>query len=241
MLVPSSASGPATLDSRTRMPEPWNPPGTGAIDTAADIRAGVQALRSKCSAMRRVHDATGDPPLRRRPAGYEGLSRIVVAQQLSTASANAIWSRLIAAIAPLRADVLLQAGEDPLRGAGLSRTKIKTLRAIATAIVHEDLHLERLAGESDEAVHEALTRVSGIGPWTADVFLMFCLGRRDAFAAGDLALQVAAQKALGLGYRPRAPELLDLAERWRPWRGVAARLLWSYYRLVKEPRSGAPV
>jgi DNA-3-methyladenine glycosylase II len=217
------------------------PGGAGRIDTAADIRAGVQALRRKCAAMRRVHDATGDPPLRRRAAGFEGLTRIVVAQQLSTASAAAIWGRLAVAIGPLRADVLLQASEETLRGTGLSRTKIKTLRAIATAVAHNDLDLELLAAASDEAVHEALTRVSGVGPWTADIFIMFCLGRRDAFAAGDLALQVAAQHALGLGHRPVAPELHDLAERWRPWRGVAARLLWAYYRLVKEPRSGAPV
>jgi DNA-3-methyladenine glycosylase II len=223
------------------MPKAGSTPGADRIDTAADIRAGVQALRRKCRAMRRVHDATGDPPLRRRAAGFEGLARIVVAQQLSTASAAAIWGRLAGAIEPLRADVLLQASEETLRGTGLSRTKIKTLRAIATAVDHNDLHLERLAAASDDAVHEALTRVSGIGPWTADIFLMFCLGRRDAFAAGDLALQVAAQYALGLGHRPIALELHDLADRWRPWRGVAARLLWAYYRLVKEPRSGAPV
>jgi DNA-3-methyladenine glycosylase II len=191
--------------------------------------------------MRRVHDATGDPPLRRQAAGFEGLTRIVVAQQLSTASAGAIWGRLAAAIEPLRAEALLQASDDTLKGTGLSRTKIKTLRTIATAVAHNDLDLELLAAASDEAVHQALTRVSGVGPWTADIFLMFCLGRRDGFAPGDLALQVAAQYALGLGHRPDARELLELAERWRPWRGVAARLLWAYYRLVKEPRSGAPV
>ena len=211
------------------------------IETAADLRAGVRALRRRCSVMRRVHDATGDPPLRRHSPGFEGLARVVVAQQLSTASAGAIWQRFAAAVQPLRPNVLLQAGEGTLREAGLSRAKIKTLRAIATAAAHEGLDLEVLATASDRAVHEALTRVSGIGPWTADIFLMFCLGRRDAFAAGDLALQVAAQHALGLGHRPSAPDLLELAERWRPWRGVAARLLWAYYRLVKEPRSGAPV
>jgi DNA-3-methyladenine glycosylase II len=215
--------------------------GPDSLETAADIRAGVQALRRKCCAMRRVHDATGDPPLRRRPLGLEGLARIVVAQQLSTVSAGAIWERLVVAVQPLRADALLQASEERLAGTGLSRTKIKTLRAIAMAVAHDGLDLDRLSGASDETVHEALTRVSGVGPWTADIFLMFCLGRRDAFAAGDLALQVAAQHALGLGHRPSAPELLELAERWRPWRGVAARLLWAYYRLVKQPGSGAPV
>ena len=226
---------------RDRMPTTRGAPGRGSLDTAEDIRAGVRALRRKCAAMRHVHDATGDPPLRRRPAGLEGLARIVVGQQLSIASAGAIWGRVAVAIQPLRADVLLQASDEKLTGTGLSRAKIKTLRAIAIAVADDGLDLERLAGASDEAVHEALRRVSGVGPWTTDIFLMFCLGRRDAFAAGDLALQVAAQHALGLADRPSAPELLELAERWRPWRGVAARLLWAYYRLGKRPGSGAPV
>jgi DNA-3-methyladenine glycosylase II len=213
----------------------------GLIETGADIQAGVRALCRQCCAMRRVHDATGDPPLRRRSPNIEGLARIIVAQQLSTASADAIWARLAAVLQPFRAEVLLRASEETLRSTGLSRPKIKTLRAIATAVAHEGLDFERLAVADDEAVHEALRRVSGVGPWTADIFLMFCLGRRDAFAAGDLALQVAAQHALDLRHRPNARDLLDLAERWRPWRGVAARLLWAYYRLLKESRSGAPV
>jgi DNA-3-methyladenine glycosylase II len=223
------------------MPNIRRAPGAGSLETAADVRAGVRALCRKCCAMRRVHDATGDPPLRRRPAGFEGLARIVVAQQLSTVSAGAIWERFAVAIQPLRADVLLQASEQRLTSTGLSRTKIRTLRAIAIAVADDGLDLEHLSGASDQAVHEALTRLTGVGPWTADIFLMFCLGRRDAFAAGDLALQVAAQHALALGQRPSAPELLEHAERWRPWRGVAARLLWAYYRLVKQPGSGTPV
>ena len=222
------------------MPSPRSTSGPQFIESVADIRAGVRALRRQSCAMRRVHDATGDPPLRRRSPGFEGLARIVVGQQLSTASAGAIWHRFGSVIEPIRADVLLCASEGTLRGTGLSRTKIKTLRAIATAVAHEDLDLERLACASDEAVHEALTRVPGVGPWTADIYLMFCLGRRDAFAAGDLALQVATQHALGLGHRPNAHELRELAERWRPWRGVAALLLWAYYRLMKGSRSGAP-
>jgi DNA-3-methyladenine glycosylase II len=223
------------------MPNLRSKAGPGFIESAADIRAGVRALRRNCCAIRRMHDATGDPPLRRRPPGFEGLARIVVGQQLSTASAGAIWHRLGLAVEPLRTDVLLGASEDTLRSTGLSRTKIKTLRAIATAQAHEGLDFEQLAAVSDAAVHAALTRVPGVGPWTADIFLMFCLGRRDAFAAGDLALQVATQHALGLTGRPAAHELLQLAERWRPWRGVAARLLWAYYGLVKASRSNAPV
>lgn len=214
---------------------------SGIIETADDIRTGMRALRRKCAHLRRVHDLTGDPPLRRRPAGLEGLARIVVGQQLSTASAAAIWSRLEAAVAPLSAEALLAASDEVLRGAGLSTPKIRTLRNVARAVSDGALAIESLGALPDEAVHEQLTCIPGIGPWTADIFIMFCLGRRDAFAAGDLALQVAAEGAMGLGYRPAAQELLELAERWRPWRGVAARLLWAYHPILKERRSGAPL
>lgn len=214
---------------------------SGFIVSEADLRRGVHALRRRCAVMRSVHAATGDPPLRIMAPGFEGLSRIVVGQQVSTASATAIWGRLSSAIVPMSAVELLAASEERLRAVGLSRPKIRTLYAIARAATHEGLDLDNLSNASDEAVHDALTSVSGIGPWTADVFLMFCLGRRDAFAAGDLALQVAAQHALSLDARPTAIELLEVAERWRPWRAVAARLLWAYYRVIKQTRSGAPV
>lgn len=215
--------------------------GSGIIETPEDIRTGMRALRRKCAHLRRIHDITGDPPLRRRPAGFEGLARIVVGQQLSTASAAAIWSRLEVAVSPLGAESLLSASDETLRAAGLSTAKIRTLRSAARAVAEGELAIEGLVAHSDAAIHEQLTRVTGIGPWTADIFIMFCLGRRDAFAAGDLALQVAAEGALGLGSRPNAAELLELAERWRPWRAVAARLLWAYHPILKERRSGAPV
>lgn len=215
--------------------------GGGIIDTDEDIRAGMRALRRKCPHLRRVHDITGDPPLRRRPAGFEGLARIVVGQQLSTASAAAIWSRLEIAISPLSPEALLSANDEVLRSAGLSMPKMRTLRNVARAAAEGELAIETLAALPDEAIHEQLTRISGIGPWTADIFIMFCLGRRDAFAAGDLALQVAAEGAMSLGNRPSSAELLELAERWRPWRGVAARLLWAYHPILKDRRSGAPL
>jgi DNA-3-methyladenine glycosylase II len=211
------------------------------IRTDTDIRDGVEALRRKCRVMRRVHDAAGDPPLRRRPAGFEGLARIIVGQQLSVASAGAIWGRLEGAVSPMTAAALLDAGEETLERAGLSRPKIRTLTAAASAVADGRLRLERLARRPDAAIHATLTEVSGIGPWTADIFIMFCLGRADGFAAGDLALQVAAQKALGIDARPTAAELLEIAERWRPWRGVAARLLWAYYAAAKAAKPAMPV
>jgi DNA-3-methyladenine glycosylase II len=212
----------------------------GFIETEHDIRAGVRALRRKCEVMRRVHDATGEPPLRRQPAGLEGLARVIVAQQLSAASASAIWARLSAAVTPISAGALLAARDETFRSAGLSRPKIRTLRALASAVAHDGLDLGELAEASDEGVHAALCAVSGIGPWTADIYLMFCLGRADAFAAGDLALQIAAQHALGRPERPGPAELIEIAERWRPWRGVAARLLWAYHPIVKHSLRRAP-
>ena len=215
---------------------------SGIIETADDVSAGMRSLRRKCQHLRRVHDLTGDPPLRRRPAGFAGLARIVVGQQLSTTSAAAIWARLEVAVAPVSAGTILAASDETLRGVGLSTPKIRTLRNIAKATAEGALAIEALSALSDEAIHEQLTSISGIGPWTADIFIMFCLGRRDAFAAGDLALQVAADGAMGLGYRPSTLELLELAERWRPWRGVAARLLWAYYPILKDrSATGAPV
>jgi DNA-3-methyladenine glycosylase II len=210
------------------------------INSDDDVRDGIKALRRKCGYIRRMHDVAGDPPLRRREPGFEGLARIVVSQQVSVASANAIWARFAAAVRPMEAGVLLTLSDEDLRNSGMSRPKIRTLRAISTAVAHEGLTLDRFDHLSEEAVHEALTRVSGIGPWTADIFLLSCMGRADAFAAGDLALQEAARIAFGLDARPNAAELVEIAERWRPWRAVAARLLWSYYKAVKD-REGVTI
>ncbi|MBU2532645.1 MAG: DNA-3-methyladenine glycosylase 2 family protein [Alphaproteobacteria bacterium] len=211
------------------------------IETEADILRGVRSLRRRCPVMRKVHTATGDPPLRRREPGFEGLARIVVGQQLSVASANAIWSRCVDAIQPMSAPRIMAMTDDELRLCGLSGPKIRTLRAVAVAVIENGLDLETAADVPDTEMREALLAVSGIGPWTADIFQMFCLGRPDAFAPGDLALQVAAQHAFDLDCRPGAVELELLAEPWRPWRAVSARLLWAYYAVVKQGRAGIGV
>jgi DNA-3-methyladenine glycosylase II len=210
------------------------------IESEHDIRAGVRALRRKCDVMRRIHDATGDPPLRRQPAGFAGLARVVVGQQLSVASATAIWGRTHALCTPFAPAGVLVLEDAELVAAGLSRAKIRTLRAIGAACTN-GLDLNRLEAATEEEVHAALTGIVGVGPWTADVYIMFCLGRADGWASGDLALQVAAQQAFRLKARPTANEMRELAERWRPWRGVAARLLWAYYAHLKKTRSAVPV
>lgn len=212
------------------------------IEADSDLREGVRALRRKCAVMRQVHDAAGHPPLRRRPGGFEGLARIVVGQQVSVASAEAIWARTALAVQPFEPQVLLALDDRQLVAAGLSRPKIRTLRAVATAATSAGgLDLARLDLLPEAEVHAALTAVSGIGPWTADIYLMFCLGRADGWAPGDLALQLAAQQAFGLDERPDAQAMLELAERWRPWRGVAARLLWAYYAKLKARKKVVPV
>jgi DNA-3-methyladenine glycosylase II len=210
------------------------------ITTEADLQAGVKALRRKCATMRHVHDAAGDPPLRLRPAGFEGLARIIVGQQLSTASAAAIWERTAAACRPFEPATLLAVTDAALAGAGLSKPKIRTLRAIASACSN-GLDLAALDGVSDAQIHAALTEVIGIGPWTADIYIMFCLGRADAWAPSDLALQIAVQRAMALSQRPSKDEMMEMAERWRPWRAVAARMLWTYYAAVKAKRTAVPV
>lgn len=197
------------------------------IETDADIRAGVAALRKLCPLMKRLHGVVGDPPLRRNVSGFAGLAQVVVGQQLSIASAGAIWKRTVLVVDPFDAPTLLRKDIDALRCAGLSQGKVRTLRAMAEAIVAGELDLDRPL--PDDELRAALLAISGIGPWTADIYTMFCLGHMDGFAAGDLALQIAVQRAFELDARPTAQELEMLAERWRPWRGIAARLLWSFY------------
>lgn len=236
----SSISIPAVNGNAELGPAPVRRVSYRCIESEEDVRAGLRSLRRRCEVMRRIHKQAGEPPLRRRAAGFEGLARIIVGQQVSVASAEAIWVRFEQAVRPLSPEQLLLATDADLRRAGLSQLKMRTLRAASEAIV-SGLDLAGLDAKHDEEVRATLMAISGIGPWTADIYLMFCLGRADAFAAGDLALQIAAQHAFALPERPDARQLDELAQRWRPWRGVAARLLWTYYRGIKAAKSGAPI
>jgi DNA-3-methyladenine glycosylase II len=210
------------------------------IHTEADLEAATARLIAADRRLASLHALAGPLPLRRRPGGFAGLASIVVSQQLSTASAAAIWGRLTAALDPLDHAAMLQARTPKLRRVGLSAPKIRALKAIARAIRDGALDLDVLADCPADDAHRTLIAVHGIGPWTADIYLLTCLGHSDAWPAGDLALQEAARLALSLKARPTTKEMGPLAEAWRPWRGVAARLLWTYYRAVKG-RSGAPV
>jgi len=202
------------------------------IHTEADLDAALAALAEADRRFVSLIAKAGRPPLRRRSDGFAGLAAIVVSQQLSTASANAIWGRLAAAFDPLDPEAILRARPARLARLGLSAPKIRALKEIARAVKRGDLALAALGELAADEAHAALTAVHGIGPWTADIYLLSCLGHADAWPAGDLALQEAAKLAFGLPKRPTAKEMSALAERWRPWRAIAARILWSYYRIA---------
>jgi DNA-3-methyladenine glycosylase II len=208
------------------------------IHTEADLDSAITRLIEADPRWRDALAAAGRPSLRRRPDGFAGLASIVVSQQLSTASAKAIWTRLETALDPISHQTVLRARTAKLARAGLSGPKIRTLKAIARAIDRGDLDLALLTELPADESHRRLTAIHGIGPWTADIYLLFCLGHADAWPAGDLALQEAARLLLGLRSRPSSRDMGPLAESWRPWRGAAACMLWTYYRAAKQ-RDGA--
>lgn len=200
------------------------------------LEEAVRALTGQCCAMRAIHARTGTPPLRDFTADFAGLCRIVTGQQLSASSAAAIWGRLLAAVSPFDAPRILALDDAALKAPGLSAGKIKTIRAAASAVAGGELDFDALNELPDDAIIAELTRLHGIGPWTAEIYLLFALRRADAFPAGDLALQLAAQGVLRLKDRPTPAQLIEIAQRWRPYRGAAARLLWAEYALQQRTR-----
>ena len=224
----------------TKKPLPFAPPGESfprspsLLSDEASFSQALDALsRLDEDFVTTVRTLGSLPRLRRREAGLAGLAAIIVSQQVSTASANAIFGRLEAYLPGMDAAALLGASDADLRLCGLSAPKTRTLRAIAEAVLDGRLDFSRLAEAEAEAAHAALCTIKGIGPWTADIFLLFCLGHADAWPVGDLALQEGARLALGLPTRPDAKALQALGERWRPLRGVAAHCLWAYYGAMR--------
>lgn len=213
---------------------------TMLIDSEESLDRGLKALIAQDPAMAELLRIGGRPRLRKREPGLPGLAAIIVSQQVSTASAKAIWARVEARFPALCHDDLLQADDDALRGVGLSSPKIRALRAIAEAIEDGRLSLPALETFSAEEAEAHMVAIKGIGPWTARIYLLFCLGHSDAFPAGDLALQEAVRMGFDLPERPDAKAIEIFAERWRPWRGVAAKLLWNYYGAMKSGKEAIP-
>ena len=199
------------------------------ITTEACVAEGADWLARAEPRFAHALRLTGPLPLRRRPDGFDQLLGAIVSQQVSVAAAQAILGRMEAAglTAP---DAILAAGDEDLRAAGLSRQKIRYARALAAA----EIDYDALRGMPDEAVVRRLTAVPGIGVWTAEIYAMFSLGRADVFAPGDLALQEATRVLFDLPERPRERALREMAAAWSPWRAVAARALWAYYRVEKD-------
>lgn len=189
--------------------------------------------------LRAVYDLAGPFPPRVAPPGFAGLARIVCGQQVSVASANAIWGRLAARPSGTTAEGFLALGAEGLRGIGLSRGKYRALTALAEAVIAGDLDFAAVEALPAEAAITELTRHQGIGPWTAEIYLMFCAGHPDVFPAGDLALQNAVGDALGLKPHPDRRALKAIAADWAPHRATAALLFWRFYA-TKRNREGTP-
>ena len=207
------------------MPLPLPPP---------DTRDWLDRLVARDPDLARNEEQAGPLPWRARPAGFSGLLQAIVAQQISNPAAAAIWRRLAALPAVTEPAGLVALSDQALRGAGLSRPKILHARTLAAAFLDGLLDQAALAAMDDEAAIATIASVRGLGRWTAEVYLLFALGRPDLFPAGDLALASAAADVKHLVERPSPVALRALAEQWQPWRGLAARLLWHHWRFVNR-------
>lgn len=199
------------------------------IKTDACVAEGAQWLAAQDRRFAAALADIGPLPLRLRPDGFAQLLSAIVSQQVSVASANAIWQRMLSAGLTGPGEIQ-SASEDELRAIGLSRQKIRYAGELAKARID----YQALRQMPSDAVIARLVEVPGIGAWTAEIYAMFSLGRADVFAPGDLALQEAARQLFDLPERPKEPALRRMAEDWSPWRSVAARTLWAYYGVIKN-------
>ena len=204
------------------------------ITSRAEVLQDLQLLVQIDQRLAPVLAAVDDVPLRLRAPGFDGLAHIVVAQLLSVASARAISDRLNTLVSPLSAANFLSVEPQLLLDCGLSKAKLRTLTAVAQAEMQGQLCFTDIGKQDLTKAIAELCEIKGIGPWTAQVYLLFCAGHPDIFPAGDLALQKAVQHALDLADRPSEKQLRDIASAWSPYRGSAARLMWAYYAQLKK-------
>ena len=211
------------------------------ISCEQDIAFGLSHLLTLDPRLEKIVEKAGKVPLRLQQPGYAGFADIIVSQMVSKASAAAIWKRLLAATGPdLTASAILSLSELDLRGLGLSGAKAATLRRVATAVIEEQLDLQQICMQPGDHAIKHLTDIKGIGPWTAEVYLMFSAGHPDIFPVGDVALRSAVTHAFQQNERLTEKQLAEIARIWSPWRSVAARLFWAYYS-VEMQRSVLPV
>jgi len=194
------------------------------------INRALNALAKRDDDVREALTAYGKPKPRIRPEGFETFVNTVVAQQISTHAANAIMGRVRKRLPRLTPRTLMKVSDEDLRAAGLSYRKIEYLRGLAEAELSGQLGIKKLGELSDEEAIERIVQLRGFGRWSAEIYLMFSLGRRDIFPADDLALQVALGRLKGLDKRPTAKEARALTESWAPYRSAASLFLWHYYQ-----------
>jgi len=210
-----------------------------ALDVFADVSEACAELAGRSAPLATALAAINDKPhIRRRPPGYPGLFRIIIEQQVSVPSAQAILARCEARLGAVSPGLVLGLSEERLRACGLSGPKIRYVRAAAQAIVDGDLHLGGFDDLSNEEAAARLVSVKGIGPWTAAIYLLFCEGRADIWPKGDVALLAAYAAATGFAEKPPMKEFDAMAADWHPWRGIAAHILWTYYAKL---RGRAPI
>jgi DNA-3-methyladenine glycosylase II len=197
--------------------------------TQKSLALAARELAARDELLAEIHATHGDPPLWRRATGFTTLVHIILEQQVSLKSAKSMLVRLQGAIQPFTPERFVELGDAHLRGLGVTRQKSSYLIGLSTSIVNGDLSFTTLARMSDDEARLALTRIKGIGSWSADVYLLMAMRRADIWPAGDLALAVAMKELLGLAARPGPLQLEQWAEQWRPYRAVAARMLWQYY------------
>lgn len=210
------------------------------LDSAEVLARHLNKLLKLDKRLVDVHRRAGPFEIRKQPGGFAGLAKVICGQQLSVASARAIWGRFEQLEGALDPAGYLALSEETVRGVGFSLGKFKTVRVIAEAVASGALDFDRLETlPADEAAAE-LIALKGIGPWTAEIYLMFCSGHPDVFPSGDLALQKAVQWAFGLDAQPTSKQLVGIASDWAPHRHVAALLFWRYYAMVKQ-KEGVPL
>ncbi|HWC56449.1 MAG TPA: DNA-3-methyladenine glycosylase 2 family protein [Sphingomicrobium sp.] len=199
------------------------------VRTSSSIRKHVEALANREPAFAQVVEKHGVPEPRNSAPGAQTLLRTIVGQQVSVAAARAMWAKLEAAFgSPPDLQLLLAASDEELRAAGMSRQKSGYIRSLADLVISGELDLDNLPADDEEAI-ALLTKIKGIGRWSAEIYLLFAEGREDVFPAGDLAVMVELGRLMGLPEKPSEKQLRELAEPWRPYRGAAAILAWHSY------------
>jgi len=199
------------------------------VRTAESLSNSLNALAEREKAFARVLDTHGHPEPRISEPGVETLLRTIVGQQVSVAAARSMWNKLAAKFGqPVDLQKLLDASDEDMREAGMSRQKAGYLRSLAGLVLSGELDLAHLPQDDEEAIAQ-LTRIKGIGRWSAEIYLLFAEGRHDVWPAGDLAVQIEIGRLMGLDGKPTEKQLRELAEKWRPHRGAAAVLAWHSY------------